>query len=152
MTNPIFESAGSWDLLCDVGTGRMTVHKDIHNAWPPVPLPTAPGLLLPRAGTLKAEGSMSSEDDIGRISNQPRDTKEPQGSKSDFVAKADSADNIFIEDVGAIWCSSTMELALISFSLFLADHLCHFLPLRGAACARAVHGIRPAFRAPSCTI
>ena len=29
VTNPIFESAGNWDLLCDIGTGRMVVHKDI---------------------------------------------------------------------------------------------------------------------------
>ncbi|TDL18713.1 spindle pole body interacting protein [Rickenella mellea] len=96
VTNPIFESAGSWDLLCDVGTGRMTVHKDIYVSWPPVQQPQAS--TISRAGASRLDSAMSSEDDIGRTPALPRDAP-IQGSKSDFVAKADNADNIFIEDV-----------------------------------------------------
>ena len=96
VTNPIFESTGSWDLLCDVGGGRMIVSKDIHSSHPLSGLQGGLPALTTRTGTLKAEASIGSEDDLGRISGREREA--PRG---DYTAKADSADNVFIEDVSA---------------------------------------------------
>jgi hypothetical protein len=47
-----------------------------------------------RAGTLRGESSIGSEDDLGRLPG-----REKEAQKSDFTAKADNADNVFIEDV-----------------------------------------------------
>lgn len=96
VTNPIFESSGSWDLLCDVGGGRMIVSKDIHSSHPQSGTQGGPPSLIARTGTLKAEASIGSEDDLGRISG-----REKEAPRSDYTAKADSADNVFIEDVSA---------------------------------------------------
>ncbi|KAA1472050.1 spindle pole body interacting protein [Dentipellis sp. KUC8613] len=96
VTNPIFESSGSWDLLCDVGTGRMIVSKDIHISCPPQTSPSGAPPLITRSGTLRAESSIGSEDDIGRV---PGRGGEVASQKSDFVAKADNPDNVFIEDI-----------------------------------------------------
>ena len=90
VTNPIFEAAGQWDLLCDVGTGRMVVNKDIQTQWPSVSSPSPPGVSLFRTGTLKPEGSMGSEEEMTRGAGQTR---------GDVPGKADVADNIFMEDV-----------------------------------------------------
>lgn len=94
MTNPIFEAAGKWDLLCDIGNGRMVVHKDIYTFWPVSGTPLPPGSMLVRQGTLKGEG-VGNDDEAGRSSAQAL------GPKSEFSAKADSADNIFMDDVSS---------------------------------------------------
>ncbi len=97
VTNPIFESSGCWDLLCDVAAGRMVVSKDIHSSHPPVGNHAGMSSTLARNGTLRAESSIGSEDDLGRLPG-----RENQASKSDFTgftAKADNADNVSIEDV-----------------------------------------------------
>ncbi|KAN0131977.1 Docking domain of Afi1 for Arf3 in vesicle trafficking domain containing protein [Lactarius tabidus] len=94
VTNPIFESTGSWDLLCDVGGGRMIVSKDIHSSHPHSGTQGGPPSLISRTGTLKAEASIGSEDELGRISGRDK-----EASRSDYTAKADSADNVFIEDI-----------------------------------------------------
>ena len=96
VTNPIFESTGLWDLLCDVAGGRMVVSKDIHSSHPPSGTQAGLASTLARSGTLRAESSIGSEDDLGRLPG-----REKEASKSDFTAKADNADNVFIEDVGA---------------------------------------------------
>ncbi|KAI0631091.1 spindle pole body interacting protein [Trametes polyzona] len=97
VTNPIFETAGSWDLLCDIGTNRMVVSKDIHINHPASWSSSNP--LIIRTGTVKAEGSVGSEEDAVRVQ-----TKEGGSvQKTEFAGRPDSADNIFIEDVlGAI--------------------------------------------------
>jgi hypothetical protein len=94
VTNPIFESGGSWDLLFDVGSGRVIVSKDIHTTYPPVSTPAPP--ILSRTGTFKAEPQTNGEDELGRLPGSS------PALKSENVAKADSADNLFMEDVGAI--------------------------------------------------
>ncbi|KAI0301650.1 spindle pole body interacting protein [Multifurca ochricompacta] len=94
VTNPIFESSGSWDLLCDVGGGRMIVSRDMHSSHPLSGVQAGPPSMITRTGTLKAESSIGSEDDLGRTPG-----RENQAQKSDIVAKADSADNVFIEDI-----------------------------------------------------
>lgn len=89
MTNPIFETSVTWDLLFDVGSSRVLVSKDIHSNFPQIPLP--PPILGQRRGALKADSSLSNEEEV---------PKGQMGDKrTDFVAKADSADNLFIEDV-----------------------------------------------------
>lgn len=46
-----------------------------------------------RTGTLKVEGSIASEEDIGRVPGQPIN----QGGRNE--GKADLIDNVFMEDV-----------------------------------------------------
>ncbi|KAI0656871.1 spindle pole body interacting protein [Cubamyces menziesii] len=97
VTNPIFETAGSWDLLCDIGTNRMVVSKDIHLNHPASWSNSNP--LMVRTGTLKAEGSIGSEEDAVRV--QPKEGTSVQ--KPELAGRPDSADNVFIEDIlGAI--------------------------------------------------
>lgn len=96
VTNPIFEHSGAWDLLCDVGSGRMVVSKDIYANYPTNPI-FSQGPLIMRTGTLRAEGSAGSEEDVGRPS---RDIAAPQ--KAELSGKADSSDNLFMEDVSVL--------------------------------------------------
>ncbi|KAG7439609.1 spindle pole body interacting protein [Guyanagaster necrorhizus] len=88
VTNPIFEALGAWDLLLDIGTGTVTVAKDIHTNYP---ITSGSGFVAPfitRSGTLKAE---SSEEDYQKV---------PSKDKVDFVPKADhNTDTVFIEDI-----------------------------------------------------
>ncbi|KAI0942103.1 hypothetical protein AcV7_002626 [Taiwanofungus camphoratus] len=93
VTNPIFEASGSWDLLCDVGSGRMVVSKDIHINYPGTTVPSHSQLII-RTGTIRAEGSGGSEEDMVRSSKEGSASQ-----KGDYVSKADSTDNLFIEDV-----------------------------------------------------
>lgn len=71
----------------------MVVHKDIHSSWPVsnIPLPLGGGII--RTGTMKAEGSVASEEDSGRVPGQAIN----QGGKNE--GKADIIDNVFMEDV-----------------------------------------------------
>ena len=94
VTNPIFEAAGAWDLLCDIGTNRMVVHKDIYANHPATWNPTSNQLII-RAGTLKAESSVGSEEEVVRVST--KEGAAPQ--KPEVSAKQDHPDNIFIDDV-----------------------------------------------------
>jgi hypothetical protein len=95
VTNPIFETSAAWDILMDIGTARVVVHKDIHSSFPPTTAP--PAFVNPMmARPIKAENSTGSEDDIQRIAT--RDGKEG-GQKGEFAAKPDCLDNMFIEDV-----------------------------------------------------
>ncbi len=96
VTNPIFETAGSWDLLCDIGTNRIVVSKDIHLNHPASWSSSNP--LIMRTGTVKAEGSIGSEEEAVRVP-----TKEGGSTqKPEFAGRPDSADNVFIEDVSRI--------------------------------------------------
>ena len=93
----------------------MIVSKDIHASHPPTGTQTGgPPSLLTRSGTLKAESSVGSEDDLGRLPGRERETQ-----KSDFTAKADNADNVFIEDVsaqdGCQWKQIRINASLVRF-------------------------------------
>ncbi|KDQ14075.1 hypothetical protein BOTBODRAFT_33187 [Botryobasidium botryosum FD-172 SS1] len=91
VTNPIFESRSIWDVLCNIETGKIIVNKDIR---PAPPLSSNPHTLLSRSGIVPT----SVEDDASKIAaSAPKDGKE--GPKNEFVAKADSADNHFMEDI-----------------------------------------------------
>lgn len=92
VTNPIFESSRAWDLLLDISTGNVTVAKDIHANWPVAQSIQISAPLLTRTGTLKAETSVGSEEEISRIAKE--------GSKNDSALKDNNADRIFIDDVG----------------------------------------------------
>ncbi|KAG1753638.1 docking domain of Afi1 for Arf3 in vesicle trafficking-domain-containing protein [Suillus paluster] len=116
VTNPIFETSGSWDLLMDIGTARVVVHKDIHLSFPPTTAPPAlVNPMMPRP--IKVENSVGSEDDIQRIAT--RDGKE--GQKSEFAAKPDSLDNVFIEDlISAITSHFGETLVRMRFTEYVA--------------------------------
>ncbi|KAJ7122034.1 stabilization of polarity axis-domain-containing protein [Mycena crocata] len=94
VTNPIFKSSPTWDLLLDISTGSVTVARDIHSTYPistgmPLGIPT-----MVRSATFSTETSLGSEEDMVRAGNAK------DGAKADFVAKADNnADNLFIEDI-----------------------------------------------------
>lgn len=94
VTNPIFEAAGSWDLLCDIGTNRMVVHKDIFINHPASWTPTSNSLIV-RTGTLKAESSVGSEEEVMRVQTKDGGS----GQKPELAGRPDSADNVFIDDV-----------------------------------------------------
>ncbi|KAL5481024.1 hypothetical protein ACEPAI_9965 [Sanghuangporus weigelae] len=105
VTNPIFKSGGSWDVLCDLTMNSVgiIVNKDIHASCPVGSTASAPpgsGSMI-RAGTIRGEppiGIGGSEEDVGRMSaqiNAPPLT----AAKSEFSGKADSSDNLFMEDI-----------------------------------------------------
>lgn len=122
----------------DVGGGRVVVSKDIHISFPSttVAAPLGPPLIL-RTGTLKAEGSAASEDEMIRTAG----TKD--GPKAEFTARTDSADNMFMEDVSRRLCAWRYIGADFSFT----DHIVNFIPLpRGPhshSLHRVCHSIRP---------
>jgi hypothetical protein len=73
VTNPIFETSRTWDILCDISTGTVTVSKDIWLKWPVGPSVgisssgSGGGLIAPlltRTGTLKAEAAIN--DDVSK--------------------------------------------------------------------------------------
>lgn len=90
VTNPIFENSRQWDLFLNIGTGSVTVSKDIHTTYPAITTIGLAGPLITRTGTLKAESSIGSEDDIARMAKE--------GSKGD-LSKDNNADKLFIDDV-----------------------------------------------------
>ena len=90
VTNPIFENSRQWDLFLNIGTGTVTVSKDIHTTYPAITTIGLAGPLITRSSTLKAESSIGSEDDIARIAKE--------GSKGD-LSKDNNADKLFIDDV-----------------------------------------------------
>lgn len=132
VTNPIFQSSGNWDLLLDISTGTVTVTKDIHANHPVMLIPGVGAPLISRTGTVKAESSFGSEDDIGRSKD---------GAKADFVAKADhNADNLFIEDVRAYFC--VFGSVGTDIGSLTADPISHRLSLRRGFGSCTVHRIR----------
>lgn len=88
VTNPIFESRPIWDVLCNIETGKITINKDIRQA--PLLSPTQP-TLMSRTGIVP----MNPDDDAKAAAQRDREA----AAKDGFVAKADSADNLFMEDV-----------------------------------------------------
>lgn len=91
VTNPIFEASRAWDLLLDISTGSVTVAKDIHTTYPPTATVGLGGPHLTRSGTLKAESSITNEDELVRIAKE--------GSKVESGKDNYNADKVFIEDV-----------------------------------------------------
>ncbi|KAF9067495.1 docking domain of Afi1 for Arf3 in vesicle trafficking-domain-containing protein [Rhodocollybia butyracea] len=101
VTNPIFETSRSWDILCDISTGTVTVSKDIWLKWPVGPgvgigsSGSGGGLIAPlltRTGTLKAEAAIN--DDVSKDGQGKGDSKYAAD-----LSGVNSADNIFIEDI-----------------------------------------------------
>lgn len=109
VTNPIFESGGLWDLIFDVAGGRVIISKDIHLNFPTTSGGPPP---LLRVGTFQVVAALNGEDDIGRV---PGREGKDAGQKGDYVAKADNADNVFMEDVrlrpsvSLVWFKLTLK-------------------------------------------
>jgi hypothetical protein len=93
----------------------MIISKDIHQNYP-AGLPVNPVQLIVRSGTLKAESSVGSEEEMSRPS---KDLNPVQ--KAEFVGKAETADNIFMEDVGFKHLFSLIDIDLIC----VADSISH---------------------------
>ncbi|KAF8627217.1 hypothetical protein AX15_004479 [Amanita polypyramis BW_CC] len=88
VTNPIFESSRTWDLLLDISSGVVTVSKDIHLRYP---ASNVPFIQSPRSGGVKSEPSIGSEDEVGRALKEP---KMDGGGKIDY-----NTDKNFIDDI-----------------------------------------------------
>ncbi|KAG5647063.1 hypothetical protein DXG03_001433 [Asterophora parasitica] len=91
VTNPIFEASRAWDLLLVIGAGTVTVAKDIHATYPVTATPSFAAPLISRSGTLKAESSIGSEEDAGRVGGSQ--------NKPDYLKTDSNADRLFIEDI-----------------------------------------------------
>jgi hypothetical protein len=121
ITNPIIETSVGWDLLFDVGSGRVAVHRDIHLNHPPgggsavssgvSGTGSGGSQPLSRTAALKAEGSANSEEDM--MNRNSRDSS--SGPRSDFVSRPNDSDNLFVEDVSPVSCICT--LPILSFFL-----------------------------------
>ena len=95
-TNPIFEQALCWDILCNIETAKITVNKNIAVPQTPLMFPSPPSMAT-RAGTMKAEMSVPQDDELARVLNQ---ANYANGQKpGDYSAKSDNADNVFMEEV-----------------------------------------------------
>lgn len=126
-----------WDVLCNIETRKISVHKDIGSAPPPPSLFPTPPPIIPRSGTVRSDGSGYDEDTgIGRAPSQ-KESKEPGGR--DFVAKSDNPDNLFMEDVSHV--QFTAALRNVNVAPLFADLGSHFLPFWGITCAHTVHRI-----------
>ncbi len=88
VTNPIFLSSRAWDLLLDIGSGAVTISKDIHTRHP---LSNLPSIQSSRLGTSKSDISTASEDEVARTLKESRTDS---GAKIDY-----NADKNFIDDV-----------------------------------------------------
>lgn len=120
----------------DVGGSRVVVSKDIHTAFPLTTVATPMGPpIITRTGTLKAEGSVASEDEVVRAA-----AAKDGGQKSEFTAKTDSADNLFMEDVSLSQQGGRQILTI------LIDHIIHIIPFLGRAHTDALYRIRHAIR------
>ncbi|KAI0739001.1 mesa protein [Daedaleopsis nitida] len=94
VTNPIFEAAGSWDLLCDISINRMVVHKDIYLNHPASWAPSSNPLII-RTGTIKAENMAAGEEEVMRVPIKEGGAAQ----KPEFAGRQDNADNVFIDDI-----------------------------------------------------
>jgi len=88
VTNPIFLSSRAWDLLLDIGSGAVTISKDIHTRYP---LSNLQIIQSSRFGTLKSDNPIASEDEVARTLKESR---ADSGTKIDY-----NADKNFIDDV-----------------------------------------------------
>ncbi|KAF8345805.1 stabilization of polarity axis-domain-containing protein, partial [Amanita rubescens] len=90
VTNPIFLSSRAWDLLLDIGSGAVTISKDIHTRYP---LSNLQIIQSSRFGTLKSDNPIASEDEVARTLKESR---ADSGTKIDY-----NADKNFIDDIRA---------------------------------------------------
>lgn len=96
VTNPIFENLPMWDVLCNIVTNTITVHKDISTPAPPpnlFPVPPTLQNTSSKTGVVRTDGSVNDEE-FGRSTPAPGAT-----SKVDYIARQDSYDVLFMEDV-----------------------------------------------------
>jgi hypothetical protein len=101
-----------------------------------------------RPGPLKAEGSLG-EEDIGRA---PQREGKDAAPKSDFIAKADSPDNLFIEDVSFILTFIMIPAQVGLVYCCGLDCGSDIVSLRRASRADALHGIHTTLRTSRRTV
>lgn len=81
-----------WDVLCNIDTGKITIHKDIK-----IPSITSSASastlgLVPRTGFI----TVVAEEEINKANPAQR---EGANAKADFTARPDNADNQFMDEV-----------------------------------------------------
>ncbi|KZT60916.1 spindle pole body interacting protein [Calocera cornea HHB12733] len=84
VTNPIFETFSTWDILCNIETGQIVVNKNIKQ-------PTySPVLVSSTFGRQQREGDDDRES-LNAVNGAP--------SRADNAGRPDAADNAFMEDI-----------------------------------------------------
>ena len=89
-----------WDVLCNVVTNTITIHKDIAAPAPAPSLFPVPPTLNPLQSKSNVSRVDSYEDEFGRASGAAT----PGGAatpRADIAVRPDSYDVLFMEDVSA---------------------------------------------------
>ncbi|KAG9128250.1 hypothetical protein FRC07_002209 [Ceratobasidium sp. 392] len=123
-SNPVFETVPIWDVLCNINTGRITVHKDIRIPQPPPPLPSVShaspverfsqgiGSTIPSTAGIGGTGAFPAPPTLasktGVLRAEDEDARVVGESKrNDGVESSDSA---FMEDICAVIHNHAGEL------------------------------------------
>ena len=99
VTNPRFEELHmTWDVLCNLETGRVTVSKELKTHSPPAPGAGA-GMSASQTGTMRS-GRSSDTSLTGSIVKVEEDgMASTPAAKMQSTSKADCVDNQFMDDV-----------------------------------------------------
>jgi hypothetical protein len=81
-----------WDVLCNIDTGKITIHKDIKTPSITSSASASTPGLVPRTGVVAAVA----DEDVNKVPPMQRDGTV---ARADFTARPDSGDNQFMEEV-----------------------------------------------------
>ncbi|KAG8702880.1 hypothetical protein FRC08_003195 [Ceratobasidium sp. 394] len=123
-SNPVFETVPVWDVLCNINTGRITVHKDIRIPPPPPPLPSIPhaspverfgqgvGSSIPVTAGIGGTGTFPTPPNLApRTGVQRVDDEDARAAgESRRNDGAESSDSAFMEDICAVIHNHAGEL------------------------------------------
>ncbi|KAG8907144.1 hypothetical protein FRB99_005252 [Tulasnella sp. 403] len=101
VTNPIYESLPIWDVLCNIETGKITVHRDISSVPPPISSFPTPPSLPPRSGSASAPADEESRSSVQMTASMivGGGALVGSGSKNEQSNKADNYDITFVEEL-----------------------------------------------------
>ncbi|KZV91708.1 spindle pole body interacting protein [Exidia glandulosa HHB12029] len=90
VTNPIFKDKDWWDVLCDLTTGKIMVHKNINAAPPPLAhFPAVPSTMIPPPSAgLPRQDAMA-----------PPGTQDEEREGKQAKARDDHPDNVFMDEI-----------------------------------------------------
>ncbi|QRV88954.1 polarity axis stabilization protein [Ceratobasidium sp. AG-Ba] len=123
-SNPVFETVPIWDVLCNINTGRITVHKDIRIPPTPPPLPSTVhaspvdrfgqgvGSTIPSTAGIGGTGAFPAPPNLqsktGVLRAEDEDARAVGESKRGDMAE--SSDGAFMEDICAVIQNHAGEL------------------------------------------
>lgn len=121
--NPIFESLPVWDVLCNVVTNTITIHKDIAAPAPAPSLFPVPPTMNPLQSRTNVRTDGSYDDEFGRVSGA---TQGGATQRADITVRPDSYDVLFMEDIQASIANHISEAGLRAR---FAEYVYRFLQL-----------------------